>query len=124
MRLHLSKERPWYTVSLEWQGDKFIELPYIEYIVRRASDSSGTWMDGSGICDAAWYFDGTAKHPGSRRSSRRMFHKLKTLVTSMRFSRYVRLKLLHYFADPKNPSKTLAQFRRGKSIPVKRRRAA
>lgn len=114
--LFTKRWRPYFTVAMEVRGGfKPDVLPLVEYIVRRNSDSSGAWMDGSGLWDAEWYCDG-------RRTARTIYKRLENLFRSVRFS-YVRLRLLHYHTEAKRP-KVLTQYRRGKLKIEKRRGAA
>lgn len=115
-KLFTKRWRPYFTVAIEVRGGfKPDVLPLVEYIVRRNSDSSGAWMDGTGLWDAEWYRDG-------RRTARTIYKRLESLFRSVRFS-YVKLRLLHYHTESEAP-KVLSAYSRGKLKLVKRKRAA
>ena len=114
-KLFTKRWRPYFTVAVEVRGGfKPDILPFVEYIARVNSDSSGTFMDGSGLWDADWYRDG-------RRTARTIYNRLENLFRKVRFS-YVNLRLLHYHTEAKRP-KVLKRFHRGKLKMTKRRAA-
>ena len=105
--------KPSLNVDLEAQGDKFTALPFLEYIVKRASWASGTCLP-DGPWDASW----EAKN---RADAERLFARFVDVLKKVRFSRYFKLRVLHDYDQTKR-LKTLKQFRRGRFQKPKRRR--
>lgn len=103
------KPRPWqecWCVSLEWTGNKVQVLPLIEYIVKRNSDHSGSFLIGPPLCDAMWDKLGP-------RTARGLYRRLENIVKGARWFGYVRLRLLHDWHAEKK-MKCEQQLKRGK----------
>lgn len=103
------KRKPWtafYTVAMEVRGGfKPDILPLVEYIVGDNSDSSGSWVDGSGLWDAEWYKNHIV-------TARLVYGRLLDLFKKVRFP-YVRLRLINHHLEHK-PGKLVESFRRGR----------
>lgn len=98
--------KPSWDVWLEWCGDLAPVLPLLEFIVKRNSDRSGGFVDGSNLCDASWYFN-------DPRKARGLFDRLRAVLTKVRFSYYVRLRLLHDW-KPGKEYRCVEIYRRGR----------
>ena len=101
---------PRWSVMLEWTGNKFEQLPLIEYIVKRDSDASGTFLPMM-MADASWW-------DLDRGKARRIYSALVRLFSGRRISPYFRVGL---FRDKRN----VTRYARGRVPKMpKRRRAA